>query len=147
MKYGVVQAIYIPLFMGVTKKLSIPHPTPIHISSAQSPVESRVRRVKLRLEKGKSVWSCGWRKAGQFEAAVRERQTCFSAVQDRHFWGRKELLSPEERQTFWVVREKRRSCEKWLVESCWSNQNQEMEIETLWIQIILSTKPRKHTFK
>ena len=32
-------------------------------------------------------------------------------------------------------------------ESCWSNQNQEMEIETLRIQIILSTKPRKQTFK
>ena len=42
-------------------------------------------------------------------------------------------------------RERHRTLRKWLVESCWSNQNQEMEIESLQIQIILSTKPRKQT--
>ena len=64
------------------------------------------------------VQRCSLRKAGQFEAAVRERQKYFSAVWDRHFFGRKELQSPEGRKTFWVVRQKYRSCEKWLVESC-----------------------------
>ena len=62
--------------------------------------------------------------------------------------------SQRQRQTFQrsetdisAVKEWYRTLRKRLVESCWSNQNWEMEIESLRIQIILSTKPRKQTAK
>ena len=66
----------------------------------------------------------------QFEATVRKRQ--FSSKQSS-----KPRLEKD--------RQKRQTLRKRLCESCWPDQNQEMEIETLQIQIILSTKPKKQT--
>ena len=47
----------------------------------------------------------------------------------------------------WAVRQRPRTLRKRLVKSCWSDPNQEMEKESLRIQIILSTKSRKETAK
>ena len=79
--------------------------------------------------------------SSQSEAAVRERPTFFGGKRQTFFG------SQQGRQTFSAVRQRHRTLRKRLVESWWSDQNQEMEIESLWIRIILSTKPRKQTTK
>ena len=108
---------------GRNQKLSIPRPNPYKQCAEtirQLPLELRAQRV-------------------QFERGIRRVQFVATISQRQPFFFRQ---SPEETEILNGQTEALNAAKR-LCESSWFDQNQQLNIETLWIQIVLSIKAEK----
>ena len=135
------------------QRLSILHPIPFKQLAERLSGSSRPR-LERDIFSFESVQSHGLRKAGQFEgefeASVRGRdwrETDIFRRSDIDIFREKKPAESGGKTGILSGQTETPNTAKRLRESCWFDQNQEMEKESLRTLIILSTKPRKQTSK